>query len=343
VESNNVQRDDDDAAAVESDGPPINDCIGVIDAWIAPLDTALNASIVVQKAFQEQAQAREEMFRYMAETPYRNMADAAKRLEFQLQQPSVVDWDELRHRFMESIDAAISSSGSFQQDFESAIAKAKADINGLVDAVKNASASEQKLFWEQAQASRDWIRSLTDTPNRITVESSWTLPSINGSLSNCLPRVPFNSEEVEESVCERAEAGLTDSPFARTLRQILAEFFLPSARRMAEFDSVAPQPSAPDRADQSNGSPSPPASFIKPRTRPLSNKDRSVHAAIGPKRFNELTNAEIMRDPGIKKRLNTEFNLAPTEDAAKCCLDRIRKAQNYPLSNKIKENRSSTN
>jgi hypothetical protein len=78
-------------------------------------------------------------------------------------------------------------------------------------------------------------------------------------------------------------------------------------------------------------------------TLPLSERDSRVHVMIGSKRFKELTNAEIMKEVSIRKQLKIDFNLAPDEDAAKCCLDRIRRAHNYPLSNEVKKNRSNRN
>src|SRR5262249_22929989 len=72
----------------------------------------------------------------------------------------------------------------------------------------------------------------------------------------------------------------------------------------------------------------------------LSPKDVRVHGIVGEENFRNLTNAEIMRDPGLKKRLRSELQLKPGEDATKCCLDRIRKAMRYPLSREITKKRS---
>ena len=76
-------------------------------------------------------------------------------------------------------------------------------------------------------------------------------------------------------------------------------------------------------------------------TRSLSERDSLVHSFIGPKRFREMTNAEIARESSVKKQLKNQFSLSPDDDATKCILDRIRHAMNYPLSNEIKKNRSS--
>jgi hypothetical protein len=77
-------------------------------------------------------------------------------------------------------------------------------------------------------------------------------------------------------------------------------------------------------------------------SQPLSDRDVRVHDAIGRERFCSLTNAEIMRDPTVKKPLRAE-GLEPGGEAAKCCLDRIRKANGYPLSRQVSKKRASRN
>jgi len=66
------------------------------------------------------------------------------------------------------------------------------------------------------------------------------------------------------------------------------------------------------------------------RSSPLSDRDLQIHDLVGGERFRTLTNAEIMKDPSVKKRLRLDFGLQPG-DAAKRCLDRIRDAKGYPL------------
>jgi hypothetical protein len=75
--------------------------------------------------------------------------------------------------------------------------------------------------------------------------------------------------------------------------------------------------------------------------RSLSERDSQVHELVGEKNFSTLTNAEIMRDRSLKKQLGVKFGPKPNHDAAKCCLDRIRKATGYPLSREISKKRSS--
>ena len=72
---------------------------------------------------------------------------------------------------------------------------------------------------------------------------------------------------------------------------------------------------------------------------PLSARDLQIHDLVGGERFRALTNAEIMKEASVKKRLRLDFKLGPG-DAAKRCLDRIRQAKGYPLSREIAEKRS---
>ena len=75
------------------------------------------------------------------------------------------------------------------------------------------------------------------------------------------------------------------------------------------------------------------------RSSPLSDRDLQIHDLVGGERFRTLTNAEIMKDPSVKKRLRLDFGLQPG-DAAKRCLDRIRDAKGYPLSREIAKKRA---
>ncbi len=75
---------------------------------------------------------------------------------------------------------------------------------------------------------------------------------------------------------------------------------------------------------------------------PLSARDLQIHDAVGRERFRTLTNAEIMKEVSVKKRLRLDFRLEPG-DAAKCCLDRIRRAKGYSLSREIAKKRSTWN
>lgn len=113
---------------------------------------------------------------------------------------------------------------------------------------------------------------------------------------------------------------------------------IPTHRPFAEklpildgLSTVLPEALTPSRQ--------PPRSEIRnPST--LSSRDTEVHNLVGAERFRTLTNAEIMRDPHLKKQLR-QYSLKPNEDASKSCLDRIRRAKSYPLSRNITEKRSS--
>ena len=71
----------------------------------------------------------------------------------------------------------------------------------------------------------------------------------------------------------------------------------------------------------------------------LSKRDLLVHDAIGRDRFGILTNADILLDRSVRRKLRNEFHLK-TPDSVKACLDRIRKGKGYPLSGEIKIKRS---
>jgi hypothetical protein len=75
-------------------------------------------------------------------------------------------------------------------------------------------------------------------------------------------------------------------------------------------------------------------------SRSLSDAESCVHDIITEKIFRTLTNAEIRRDPHLKKRLRIDCQWM-SGDAAKACLDRIRKKKAYPLSRQITNKRSS--
>ncbi len=74
----------------------------------------------------------------------------------------------------------------------------------------------------------------------------------------------------------------------------------------------------------------------------LSKRDASVHEVVGKDLFNSHTNAEIMKDVTVKKRLRAECQLT-SSDAIKRCLDRIREAKGYPLSREVTKKRATQN
>ncbi len=77
-----------------------------------------------------------------------------------------------------------------------------------------------------------------------------------------------------------------------------------------------------------------------PKASGLSDRDARVHDVIGRERFRTLTNAEIMREATVKKRLRVDFELEAGGDDTKRCLDRIRTAKKYPLSREVVKKRS---
>lgn len=74
----------------------------------------------------------------------------------------------------------------------------------------------------------------------------------------------------------------------------------------------------------------------------MSPRDTSIHDIIGKERLTTQTNAEIMRDVKLKKRLQTECKLG-SGDATKRSLDRIRRAKGYLLSRDLANKRAARN
>jgi hypothetical protein len=75
------------------------------------------------------------------------------------------------------------------------------------------------------------------------------------------------------------------------------------------------------------------------RTGTLAGRNVQIHDVVGAERFRTLTNAEIMKEVSVKKRLRADFQLEPG-DAVKSCLDRIRQAKGYPLSRAVAKKRA---
>jgi hypothetical protein len=71
----------------------------------------------------------------------------------------------------------------------------------------------------------------------------------------------------------------------------------------------------------------------------LSARDERVHDIIGEQNFRALTNTEIMKNRALYGRLRQAHKLT-LGDAAKSCLDRIRRAKGYPMSREITKKRS---
>jgi hypothetical protein len=83
----------------------------------------------------------------------------------------------------------------------------------------------------------------------------------------------------------------------------------------------------------------PSESVTEPKIQQLSLRDRAVHDFVGERWFVEASNAEIMADRTIARKLRTDFRMRKG-DGAKACLDRIRREKGYPLSLEIKKKRS---
>jgi hypothetical protein len=132
------------------------------------------------------------------------------------------------------------------------------------------------------------------------------------------------------------EDGMSDQEGQHTLRLAMGELpdELPydrAALRLLGVESVI-QASVP-LVGRKN------AAVVPERPDGFSDRDARVHDAVGRVRFLTLGNAEIMRDASVKKAMLGE-RLKPAGDAARRCLDRIRKAKGYPSSLDIKENRA---
>ena len=131
--------------------------------------------------------------------------------------------------------------------------------------------------------------------------------------------------------------GILGSPFTESLRNSLnAHLEGRSTHWEAMAVSRKPAPTATD-ADRLDRRTMAPASDEQSA---LSDRDTAIHNLVGEKTFRTLANAEIMRDPSLKKKLRDEHKLDPG-DPAKSCLNRIRKAKGYPLSGEIRKKRSS--
>jgi hypothetical protein len=143
-----------------------------------------------------------------------------------------------------------------------------------------------------------------------------------------------------KGVIEAGDDGPSDNDGQQTLRLAIRE--LPgelscdrAALRLAAVEAIiqAEMPSAGGKN----------AAQSAKRGGTLSERDGQIHDVVGGERFRTLPNAEIMKDPTVKKRLRADFDLEPGGDAAKRCLDRIREAKGYPLSREVTKKRATRN
>ena len=135
------------------------------------------------------------------------------------------------------------------------------------------------------------------------------------------------------------DESLTAEDSDQTLRLALMESQadLPIDRamvRLAAVESVIQSAAPPMAGKNALRSASPDGS--------LSKRDSQVHEVVGKELFGTHTNAEIMKDVTLKKRLRTECKLT-SSDAIKRCLDRIREAKQYPLSREVTKKRATQN
>jgi hypothetical protein len=144
------------------------------------------------------------------------------------------------------------------------------------------------------------------------------------------------SPEIDETRRALWGIGILGSPFTESLRNSLNAHL---EGRSTHWEAIAisrkPAPAATD-ADQFDPCTIVPASDEQFAS--LSDRDTAIHNLVGEHNFRTLTNAEIMRVPGLKKKLRDLHQLRP-EDPAKSCFDRIRKAKAYPLSREVQKKR----
>ena len=202
---------------------------------------------------------------------------------------------------------------------------ADTDITNLV--VKWVSKFLKKSY--DAERTDDWHRSLFAAGDR----------QLGSPLNLSIPKSPDTADVrtalVAKGLIEALDGGLEEDG-RQSLKLAMRELpdDLPcdrAALRLVAVESVIRE--AVPTLGVKNGEPSP-----RPR-RPLSDRDARVHDAIGMERFRTLTNAQIMKETGVRKRLRIDFQLE-SADAAKLCLDRIRRAKGYPLSREIVKKRS---
>lgn len=182
-----------------------------------------------------------------------------------------------------------------------------------------------------AERTEDWHRCLFAAGDH----------QLGSPLNLSVPKSPATADVrtalVARGVMEDGDDGPAEEDRQQTLRLAMRELQneLPcdwAALRLAAVESVIREAATPTVTGK-NG-----ARAVK-RGAPLSDRDIRVHDTIGKERFTTLTNAQIMKEPSVKKRLRVDCSLAPG-DAAKRCLDRIRQAKGYPLSREVQKKRA---
>lgn len=135
------------------------------------------------------------------------------------------------------------------------------------------------------------------------------------------------------------DSALAEEDSEQTLRLVLTESQsdLPTDRaalRLAAMEFVIRNAVPPTGVKSSTR--------VAPIGGALSKRDASVHEIVGKDLFHTHTNAEIMKDVNVKKRLRAECQFS-SNDATKRCLDRIREAKGYPLSREVTKKRAVRN
>jgi hypothetical protein len=182
-----------------------------------------------------------------------------------------------------------------------------------------------------AERTEDWQRCLFVAGDR----------QLGSSLNLSLPKSPATADVrtalVARGLIDSGDDNQAAEDDAQTLRLAIREpqnelTCDQAALRLAAVESVirAATPAAGGKSVARSAKPS----------LPLSGRDLQIHDVVGGERFRTLTNAEIMKEVSVKKRLRVDLQLEPG-DAAKRCLDRIRHAKGYSLSREIAEKRSS--
>jgi hypothetical protein len=205
-------------------------------------------------------------------------------------------------------------------------AVADADLTGRV--VKWASKFLKNSY--DTERSEDWQRSL------FAVVRQQLGSSLNLSFPQSAATADVRTALVARGLIETGGDNQVEEDEAHTLRLAIRE---PqnelncdrAALRLAAVESVigAAMPSSGGNK----------AARAAKRSSPLSARDQQIHDMVGGERFRTLTNAEIMKEAGMKKRLRLDFGLE-SGDATKRCFDRIRHANGYPLSREIAKKRA---
>ena len=206
----------------------------------------------------------------------------------------------------------------------------------------DAELTDQVLKWTSkflknsfdAERTEDWHRCLLAAGDR----------QLGNPLNLPVPNSPATADVrttlVAKGGIEPGDDGAIDKDGQQTLRLAMRELpdELPcdrAALRLAAVESVI-QAAIPSVGGKNAAEPA-------KRSGTLSDRDMQIHDVVGGERFRTLTNAEIMKDATVKKRLRADFDLEPGGDAAKRCLDRIREAKGYSLSREVTKKRAAQN